>query len=321
MNMKLFMLGAITFLTVAYAQSTSADTVAYWRFEGGVAGTDVNHIAGTDNTFSADILDVSGNGNHLSTWNTGGCCGYQYRADVSDPTVIGTGAANTLSVKNTGGGPGMFTKAAVSNPSGVNIDTMTPTAFTVEASWKFENGGFRTVVGRDARNVATANGALAALYLQALPDNRFKFAFSDLAGNFHEAISAPGLAQGYNFPTDPDGLLADWYHLVGVSDGSDLKLYVNNALVASTPIVSANPGLAVGTTDGGDWDAGAWSVGRGLFNGGHGDRAYGFIDEVRISDSALAPNEFLFTNVPEPCSAALLLLGGMLGLVRTKRGN
>jgi hypothetical protein len=78
-----------------------------------------------------------------------------------------------------------------------------------------------------------------------------------------------------------------------VSDGSDLKLYVNNALVASTPIVSANPGLAVGTTDGGDWDAGAWSVGRGLFNGGHGDRAYGFIDEVRISNSALAPNEFL----------------------------
>ena len=86
---------------------------------------------------------------------------------------------------------------------------------------------------------------------------------------------------------------ADWYHLVGVSDGTTLKMYVNNNLVASTPIVSADPRLAVGTTNGGDWHAGGWSVGRGLFNGGHGDRAYGFIDEVRISNSALDPDRVL----------------------------
>lgn len=300
-------------------QSTYAATVAYWRFEDGVAGTDVTHIAGADNTFSADVLDVSGNGNHLSTWNTGGCCGYGYRADVASSVVPGTGAANTLSVKNTGGGPGMFTKAAVSNPSGVNIDTMTPSAFTVEASWKFENGGHRTVVGRDARNVSSSNGALAALYLQAQPDNSIKFEFTDVAGNTHAAISAPGLAVGYNFPTDPDGLLAEWYHLAGVSDGNTVKLYVNGALVASSPIVSADPRLAVGTDDGGDWDAGSWSVGRGLYNGGHGDRAYGFIDEVRISDHALSPSEFL--GVPEPGSAALLLLGSVFGLTRIRRGN
>lgn len=291
MNMKLWILGLMTAL--ATANASYADTVAYWRFEDGTTGTDVTHIAGADNTFSADILDVSGNGNHLSTWNTGGCCGYAYRDDVSAPVVAGTGAANNLSVKNTGGGPGMFTKAAVSNPTGVNIDTMTPSTFTVEASWKFENGGHRTVVGRDAQNVATGEGALAALYLQAQPDNSIKFLFTDVAGNVHQAVSAPGLAVGYNFGSDPDGLNADWYHLVGVSDGTDVKLYVNNKLVASSPIVSADPRLAVGTTDGGDWDAGSWSVGRGLFNGGHGDRAYGFIDEVRISNSALTPTEFL----------------------------
>ncbi len=89
--------------------SVQAATVAYWRFEDGVAGTDVTHIAGTDNTFSPDILDVSGNGNHLSTWNTGGCCGYAYRSDVPSSIVPITGAPNNLSVKNTGGGPGMFT--------------------------------------------------------------------------------------------------------------------------------------------------------------------------------------------------------------------
>ena len=292
-------------LAMGLASLAHADTVAYWRFEDGTAGTDVNHIAVNGNTFSADILDVSGNGNDLSTWVTGGCCGYGYRADVSSATVPGTGAANTLSVKNTGGGPGMFTNSAVSLPSGIDVDTMTPAAFTVEASWKFENGGYRTVVGRDAQNVATSDGALAALYLQAHPDNSIGILFNDVAGNTHSAFSAPDLAQGFDFGTDPDGLNAEWYHLVGVSDGSTLKMYVNNNLVASTPIVSADPRLAVGTTSGGDWHAGGWSVGRGLFNGGHGDRAYGFIDEVRISNSASLPLSFYLLTFPsrdpQPC--------------------
>jgi hypothetical protein len=306
-------------MAIGIASAAHAETVAYWRFEDGVAGTDVTHIAGTDNTFSADILDVSGNGNHLSTWRTGDCCGYAYRSDVIGPTVPSTGATNNLSVKNTGGGPGMFTKASVSNPSGVNIDTMTPSAFTVEASWKFENGGYRTVVGRDAHAVATSDSGLAALYLQAQPDNSIKFLFVDVTGAVHQAVSAPGLAVGFDFPSDPDGQQADWYHLAGVSDGSTVKLYVNGLLAASSPIVSSDPRLAIGTADGGDWDAGSWAVGRGLYGGGHGDRAYGFIDEVRISDSALRPGQLLYGAVPEPASAVMLLIGGLFALPRSRR--
>ena len=296
----------VSLLALSVAAQVSADTVAYWRFEDGTAGTNVTHIAGPDagNTFSPDILDVSGNGNHLSAWITGGCCGYQYRADVPAVTIPETGAANTLSVKNTGGGPGMFTNSTVANPTGINIDTMTPGAFTIEASWKPEAGGHRTVVGRDAQNVVTGTGALAAVYLQARPDNSVGIGFADQAGNFHEAYSAPGLIQGFSFGSDPDGLTGTWYNLAAVSDGSTLSMYVNSQLVASTPIVSANPNLAVGTTDGGDWNPGGWSVGRGLFNGGHGDRAYGFIDEVRISNSALLPNEFLF---PVPTTLELIV--------------
>jgi len=30
-----------------------------------------------------------------------------------------------------------------------------------------------------------------------------------------------------------------------------------------------------------------------MYNAGHGDRFYGYIDEVRLSDRALSPNEFL----------------------------
>lgn len=298
MKIRLFLLGALTCLA-ASASLTFADTVAYWRFENGTAGTDVNHIAVDGNTFSADILDVSANGNHLSTWITGGFAGYGYRDDVAAPIVPGTGAANNLSVRNTGNAPGMFTNASVSNPSGVNIDTMMPSAFTVEASWKMENGGHRTVVGRDAQNISTSNASEPAVMLQARPDNSVGIRFTDAAGNTHEAYSPAGYISGYNIGTDPDGLNANWYHLAAVSDGTTLKMYVNNALVASTPIVSADPRLSNGTTngstaDGGDWNPGGWSVGRGLWNGGHTDRAYGFIDEVRISDTAVNHEDLLF---------------------------
>jgi hypothetical protein len=34
-----------------------------------------------------------------------------------------------------------------------------------------------------------------------------------------------------------------------------------------------------------------------LYNGNHTDRAWGFIDEVRISDAALMPEDFLFTSM------------------------
>lgn len=298
MKFQLLTLSVIVLWTAYCEQQTFGDTVAYWRFEDGPADADVPHLAGDDqeNTFSADILDQSGNGNDLSTWITGGCCGYAYRADVATPVIPGTGAANNFSVKNTGGLPGMFTDSSVSMPTGVDLETMMPSTFTVEASWKFENGGYRTVVGRDAQNVATSNAALSALYLQARPDNSIGVLFVDAAGEVHEAFSPPDYVQGFNFGSDPEGLTADWYHLAAVSDGSTLKMYVNNALVASTPITSADPRLAIGTGGGGDWHPGEWSVGRGLFNGGHTDRAYGFIDEVRISDSALDDSEFLFTS-------------------------
>lgn len=297
-------------LPLMLSASASAAPVAYWRFETGPANANVIHTV-APGQFEGTIPDVSGNGNQLSVWEQGGNAGYQYRTDVPYSPVPLTGAVNNFSVKNTGGGPAMFTDSAVSMPSGVNVETMTPSAFTVEASWKPENGGFRTAVGRDAQNVATSNGALAALYLQARPNNSIGVLFVDVAGNVHEAFSAPDFVHGFDFGTDPNGLTGTWYNLAAVSDGTTLSMYVNNVLVASTPIVSTDPRLAVGTTSGGDWHAGEWSVGRGLFNGGHVDRGYGFIDEVRISNSALNPSEFLA--VPEPATAAVALVG-LLGL-------
>ncbi len=307
------------FAATGVATTAGASTVAYWRFETGPADANVVHLAGDDagNTYSADVPDVSGNGHDLSAWVTGGCCGFAYRSDVPGSVVDQTGATNNFAVQNTGGGPGMFT-----GPSG--IGSITPAAFTIEASFKLENGGFRTIVGRDGTDVVDANRELAPLYLQAVPDNALAIKFADQDGFWHEAVSANDTLVTTPFEDLAQG---QWYHAAAVSDGSTLSLYLANAtqgtpyqLVAQTDLTlsgSANTAMAIPAGDGGDWDAGNWTVGRGMYNGGHGDRAYGFIDEVRISDSALAMSEFLW--VPEPTSFVMLATAAATAIAARRR--
>lgn len=280
------------------ASVLDAATVAHWRFEEGPAGAAVPH-AGAAGAFDGTTPDTSGNGNSLSTWTQGSWAGFAYRADVPPGWAPSAGmSTNRFSIRNTGSYPAAFTSSAGSLPSGIDVEAMTPAAFTIEAVYKPEaNGGHRTVVGRDARNVAAANGEWAALYLQVRPDDSARILFVDVSGVAHEAASYPGLVAGFDAGTNPAGAGAAWYRLAAVSDGATLALYVNNVPVASTDMTlsgSPDTALGMGATSGSDWHAGGWSVGRGLYGGGHTDRAYGFIDEVRISDTALAPEEFLF---------------------------
>lgn len=304
-----------TLLLPATAPLAEGATVAYWRFEAGPAGAPVPHT-GADGAFDGKTPDDSGNGNSLSAWTQGGYAGFAYRSDVPFAAVPQYGVANNFSVKNTGAYPALFSSAPGSVPSGINAQTITPAQFTIEVSYKPEaNGGYRTVVGRDARNVATANADLAALYLQVRPDDSVGVAFVDVAGFAHEAYSPPGWIYGFNFGSNPEGTGAPWYHLAAVSDGRTLKMYVNNLVVATTDMTlsgSPNRALAKGATSGSGWATGAWSVGRGLYAGGHTDRAYGFIDEVRISDSALTPGQFLAA--PRPRIAKVSPSGGNLAV-------
>ena len=293
------------------APSVHAATVAYWRFETGPANTDVPH-AGLDGNFDGNTPDVSGNGNSLSAWSQGGWAGFAYRAGVPFNTIPQSNNTNRFCIKNTGSYPAMFTSATNSLPTGINAQTITPAQFTIEASYKAEaNAGYRTVVCRDARNVSTANGDLGALYLQVRPDDSVGITFTDVSGYTYSAFSPPGWIYGFNYGVNPEGNGTPWHNLAAVSDGSTLKMYVNNVLVASTDMTtsgSPNRSLAKGTTTGTDWKAGGWAVGRGLYAGAHTDRAFGLIDEVRISNSALTPGEFL--SMARPSIAGVKVAGG-----------
>lgn len=308
--------GLVLGCMVLGASAAWGDTVAYWRFEEGPAGAKVAHGGQPDGAFFPGVADSSGHGNALSSWTEADFAGYAYRTNRPATSIPQTGATNNFAVQNTGDVPGMFTQ------TGSMMQTMTPAAFTIEASFMpEEHNHHRTIVGRDSFGAATTNANLAALYLQVQPDESVAIKFADVSGYWHEAISLPGAVQGFNFPDVAQG---HWYHIAAISDGSTLSLYLNDVdagtgyqLIAHTDMTlsgSPNTALTAGAGDGGDWDAGNWTVGRGIYGGGHGDRAYGLIDEVRISDAALPVGDLLF--VPEPTSLAAL---GILAAMFLKR--
>ncbi|OXU16152.1 LamG-like jellyroll fold domain-containing protein [Sedimentisphaera salicampi] len=273
------------------------ETIAYWRFEEGPADAQVLHGAG-EGQFAPDIPDASGNGNDLSVWNES-FAGYGFRSEVGYDTVPYTGQANNFSVKNTGSSPGMFTQ------TGSQISTIEPSEFTIEATFRLENGGYRGIINRDSQGSVTGDAALSALYFQAIPENGVAIKFCDVQGYWHDAISETGVIETYDWGTNPSGAGVPFYSMAAVSDGEFLSLYLYNhdmpeegyKLVAQENMLeeteSTNTALTSGTGDGGDWDAGNWTVGRALFNGGHVDRAWGYIDEVRISNSALRITDLL----------------------------
>ena len=324
MNPKIA-LAAAAAASLLVVSAAHADTLAYWRFEGGTANADVVHNGDTG-FYGADVADTSGSGNTLSAWETGGGAGYNYRSTVPFATVPQTGAANNLSVRNTGGGPTFFSidRNGLAPLPNSTLNKGSLAQFSVEASYKAENGGFRTVVGRDGNNVVTDRGDLAPFYLSFTPQNAVRVSFADVSGVNHQAQTAEGFVEGFDGGLDAPDTAGTWYNLAATSDGSTLNLYVNGVLAASDDLTasgSANTALtAAPGTSGADWLGGGWTVGRGLFNGNHSDRAYGYIDEVRISDSALSAGQLLgATPVPEPAALGLIGLGAAGLLTRRRR--
>jgi len=265
--------------------TTPSSTVAYWNFEEGAPNTYVAYNRTTANQYEGSIIDQSGNGNHLSVW-TGNW--QWYRPQVPAATTPQTGASNTLSIQNAGSYPAI---SAINT----SLATWSPEKWTIEAAIRPDDAtnGYQTFIGRDSRGAFAGDTALAALYFSVLPNGGIRFLFTDAAGN-NWGVEAPA-------NTLQDG---QWQALAATSDGDTLSLYRKNlsagdttyTLVGTTDIsASVNPAISTGAGDGGDWDAGTFTIARGLHNGGHTDRFFGHIDDVRFSNVALAPSELLYS--------------------------
>jgi hypothetical protein len=100
-----------------------------------------------------------------------------------------------------------------------------------------------------------------------------------------------------------------WYHVAATINATDANLYVAGEtgpyqLLDHVTGDFAGPSGNVMVSE-----PLGWSVGRGFFDNHVADWSDAFIDEVRISDTVLTPNQFLFLAVPEPNSIGLVLLG------------
>lgn len=266
----------LTLLCLCISASASASTVAYWRFEEGPLGANVARGGLPNGTYYPGAMDSSGNSYHLSAWSDGGFAGEGYRNAVPMGVVPLTHAANTLCLQSTGDVPGMWT-------NDVTLDSWAPGAWTVEAWARCTSiNNWRVIVGRDGDDINGDNPAFRIMFTNY---NAVRASFCDMSKGYHELNSSGNLVVNDR-----------WYHIAATSDGSTFILYVDNVEVARKVLNTADTRMSNGTNGraaGGDWHQGAWTVFRGMWNGGHSDRWYGYIDEVRVSDTALTPDQFL----------------------------
>lgn len=258
-------------------------TLALWDFNDPSLGA-ANGAALPDSdgqtVWREAATDKSGNGNHLTTW--------QY--DSAGFVWSANSPMGDFSIKAAGSYPAAFTWSASNAPSGTDIEAVSLNQFTIEAVFTATGSGNRTVVGRDGRYLSAGSPDNAALYLQIDGGDHPAFEFTDANSNRVRLVASATTIVDDN---------AIWYHLAGVSDGSQVSLYLNHELIAKTNVSMG--ALTGGTASGSDWHAGGWTVARGLYAGGHVDRWFGNIDAAAISDTALDTNSFVlpvpaFTN-------------------------
>jgi hypothetical protein len=282
--------------------SAEADTLAYWRFEGDGVTTPTDGVFVKDTNGRTAIqpdgllaMDTSGKGNHIYAWENNAASGHQYRPNVPLNSALKSGLPNNFSIQNGGGFPASFTWSRESSPT-LDIEPLKLASWTIEASiYQTATSTHQTFVGRDGRKDAGAGDAnRAPLYFKTFNSN-LEILFTDEAGNDYNLSDTTGTIQ-----------LNTWYNVAAVSDGTTLSLYKDSGagyqLVNSLALTAGDTRLNyddTGSSTVGDTQWG-WSVGRGRYGGStlqdqnHVDRFLGYIDEVRISNTALAPSQFLF---------------------------
>ena len=273
--------GAISALPAGAAE------VAYWRHEEGVAG---QHVAQGANT----VLDASGNGNHMQVFGVETAA--SYTTDVS-PLALRSGAPNLLSL-DFGPNPSQGTD----DGGGLNDDNFTagkpiqglyPSSVTYELAFNMNFvGGYQALFGKDGKPLETSEVPPLKFLVRGdshpnnIPNQLF-IEWIDGNGAIHSLASGETVVAG------------EWNHVAFTLNATDAQLWVagetgNYTLKSS--ITGGNFANGLGEVlVFGDF---SYTVGRGMYNGNVTDWSDAKIDEVRISDTVLTPEQFLFVTAP-----------------------
>ena len=292
--MKSFLITTVHCTVLALlTASLHAETLAYWRFETGPinanipaegTGGDGGHAA-----YENTVTDSSGNGNHMRTWNTQ--TSPLYIASGTS-TVLQTGLTNSLALEFN---PNQDLYTHGTQPIGSADLTA---AFTVEASIRLDSKKWQVFVGKDGRPTGNSQ---SPFWFKGRDDNgHLEVSMIDTGGTPIEIQTLNAVTNGV------------WYHVAAVCNGSTLSFYLKGPGDADYVLQGSknSTGGMINSTD-------TWTIGRGVWQGNLSDWIDGAVDEVRISNTALAPSAFLIRSVaviPKISSVTLNTAGGTLDL-------
>jgi len=243
-----------------------------------------------------NLVDSTGVSAHNGTvWSGGGTPGYSSNVPVN--TVPLTGAADTTSLSLATNDTVEFNYAFPFDGTNGTLEFWIDPDTSSYSTYGDRDIFWTTTSGGDSNrfNICLVNHGLCMDYRD-----------STYFANQHGVISTPA-------NSIPDGV---WTFVAIVKSGDNWSVYLNGS---SSPVsTSTTPSENYPTSTG-------WTIdGRQLAGNGSGSIA-GFIDEVRLSDVALTPSQFLdaspLGSTPEPGSFALLGTGMLLLVGRLRRNR
>ena len=258
-----FLLGSLLALVVS--MPVQAATVLQFDFE------DLEALAGSQSNTGTASAVISAN---LTGDTTLDMYGWASSSANNSPYVSAVG--------DTASGEGVCLEFPGSQDGYIPAGNLAwaPTAWTVECSVYFTSlSGWQTFIGDGGSSAGTSE---ADFYLTNNGiDNSFRI-------NIYTAGGTRWILDG-----DYDPVIETWYHIAVVSDGVTLEMFLDDGSGAGfqsigTVDMSAQT-VAENALPGGGY---TWSFGRGWYNG-NTDYMAGSIDDIRFSDAALDPSEFL----------------------------
>jgi len=291
-----------------------AATVANWRHEEGPAGAFIPDGPDT-------VIDSSGLGNHMQTAGSAFIpfSAATYSTNVA-PLPLRSGLANNFSL-DFGRNPGGDVPGEV-EPNDDNFTTNGPAnrkeiidhkfdAMTVELAFQMKSTGgqFQTLFGRDGKPLGDdmpipgeGDSPLAPLSIKVrgdgFPDdidNQLQVEWID--GDAFLASPDPfDMSDDTHFLASGETIVPGvWYHVAFTLTATDAELWVAGE-TGDYVLKDALSGQDFAGADGRVLveEGTPYTVGRGMFNNNNADWSDAIIDEVRVSDTALTPDQFLF---------------------------